>query len=207
MAHPNLGITVDFSDLQDEMDFLKRTMKPEVFNQAMYGIFQRTARHVSRILKDELPPKYHVKASEIGPVVQRPEMSVAGNGVGCIIPLVGKKKKIGSQFTATGYRKGWNSLKGKYKIRASIVKDEKSTLPDTMDDQGGMPPFRNMPSKLGKQTFTRTGKARLPIVRVSGIAIPQMPMNRSRQAVERDLENYLKERIDARYNALILNGR
>lgn len=204
---PVLDIKIDMSELQEEIDFLKRTMKPEVFNQAMYGIFQRTSRHVSAILKKDLPPKYYVKGSEIAAVVKNPQLSISGSGVGCIIPLKDKQKNIGTGFSATGYRRGWNSLKGKYKINASIVKSGKSELPGKMDNQGGMPPFRNMPSKLGKLTFTRKGKARLPIVKVSGIAIPQMPMIRSRPEVEQDLDAYLKERIDARFNALIANGR
>ena len=206
MANPIVEITIDASDVKAEIDFLQRVMKPETFNQAMFGIYQRTARHVSRILKDDLPPKYHVKKGEIGDVVKSPMMSVGGAGAGCIIPLRGKQKNIGTGFSATGYRRGWNSLKGKYKVRAKIIKSGISDLPDSMKNQGGMPPFRNMPSKLGAVTFTRKGKARLPIARVSGLAIPQMPMNLARPEVERDLDKYLAERIEARFNAL-LSGR
>ena len=207
MPQPILELTADVSELEDEIAFLRKTMKPEVFDRAMYGIFQRTARHVSSILKKDLPPNYYVKPSEITAVVKDPDLSMSGGSVGCIIPLKDKQKNIGTGFAATGYRRGWNSLKGKYKIRASIVKAGKSELPGNMDNQGGMPPFRNMPSKLGKLTFTRKGKARLPIARVSGIAIPQMPMIRSRAQVEADIDKYLAERIEARFNALIANGR
>lgn len=207
MANPGVYLEVDASELNDEIKFLERVMKPEVFQRAMYGIMQRTGRHVGTILKKDLPKEYHVTGGEIGAVVKSPQLSMGGGMVGCTIPLVGKRKNIGTGFAATGYRRGWRALtSGKYKITAKIVKDGASTLPFDMSSYGGFPPFRNMPSKLGKLTFTRMSKKRGPIEKVSGIAVPQMPMNRSRDQVEHDIVEYMDERINARITALINNG-
>lgn len=208
MANLGIDLEIDASELNDEIKFLQRVMKPEVFQRAMYGIMQRTGRHVGTILKKDLPQKYHVTGGEIGSVVKNPQLSMGGGMVGCTIPLVGKRKNIGTGYSATGYRRGWRALtSGKYKITAKILKSGASTLPFDMSSYAGFPPFRNMPSKLGALTFTRTSKQRGPIEKVSGIAVPQMPMNQSRDQVERDIVQYLDQRINARITALINNGR
>lgn len=208
MANPGVYLDIDASDLMDEINRLKAIMTPEQFNRAMYGIFQRTGRHVSTIMKKDLPQEYHVTGGEIGAAVKAPQMSMGGGMVGCSIPIVGKRKNIGTGFSATGYRRGWRALtSGKYKVTAKIVKGGASTLPFSMGSYGGMPPFRNMPSKLGKLTFTRAGKPRGPIEKVSGIGVPQMPMNRSQDQVQSDILEYMQQRIEARIMALIKNGR
>ena len=76
-----------------------------------------------------------------------------------------------------------------------------------MSSYGGMPPFRNVPSSLHGLTFTRSGKPRLPIEAVMGIAIPQMPLNRAEPAVQKDIAQYMEGRVAARLQALIANGR
>ena len=80
-------------------------------------------------------------------------------------------------------------------------------MPDKMGSYGGEPPFRNLGSKLGKKTFTRAGKARLPIMKVVGIAIPQMPMNRSEDDVQEDIKIYMQKRIEYEFQRVIAGGR
>ncbi len=208
MANPSIYLEIDASELNEEIERLKAVMRPEQFERAMYGIYQRTGKHIGAILKKDLPKEYHVKVKEIGAAVKNPKIMSGGGMVGCSIPIVGKRKSIGTGYSAKGYRKGWRALtSGKYKITAKIVKAKESTLPFDMKSYGDMPPFRNMPSKLGKLTFARVGKKRGPILKVSGIAIPQMPMNRSQEEVQKDILDYMKERIDRRFQTLIKNGR
>lgn len=200
-------IEIDASEVKNEIDFLKTHMTHHQFVNAMYTVFRQTGNHVGTILKQDLPTHYYVTSKEIGAVVQKPIMSVAGEQVGCTIPLRGPKKSIGGGFTAKGSAKGWQSVRKKYTVSAKIVKGSVSKLPQKMDSYGGMPPFRNIPSKLGSVAFTRSGKSRLPIMKVVGIAVPQMPMNRSRADVERDIVEYLQNRLDHRIQALLNNGR
>ena len=211
MANPGIDLEIDASELKDEIKFLQRVMKPEVFQRAMYGIMYRTGRHVSNILKKDLPKKYYVKSAEIGHAVKNPQMTMNGGMSGCVIPIVGLRKGIGGKgdsFSATGSRSGWQSLRGRYRISAQIVKGGRSLLPYKLSSYAGMPPFRNIPARrLNELTFTRTEKAALPIEKVSAIAVPQMPMNRSRDQVESDIVQFMDERINARIRALIKNGR
>lgn len=208
MAGGNIGIylEVDASQTTDLIDRMRRVMTPVQFQRAMYGIYARTGRRVATILKKDLPQQYQVKASEVGGAVSSPILRMGGGNVGCAIPVRGKRKNIGTGYNATGSRRGWASLNGKYRVKARILKTGQSVLPATMSTYGGMPPFRNIPSKLGKLTFTRAGKPRGPIMKVSGIAIPQMPMNRSQAAVQADIVQYMQERMEHRLQALVKNG-
>ena len=120
----------------------------------------------------------------------------SAGGVGCIIPIVDTRGTIGGRFGASGGAHGWNSLRRKYRVKGRVVKAGTSTLPAQMSSYGGQPPFRNLGSRLGGLTFTRAGKNRFPIQKVVGIAIPQMPMNRSQDEVQKDILEHMKERIE-----------
>ena len=179
MANINVSIEVDASDLQGKINMLRGAMTNEQFNRAMYGIFKRTGGHVKKILRSDLPQKYEIKPSAVSAAVQKPQVTIGGLGVGCAIPIRDARGSIGGRYKAAGGAHGWNSLRRKYRVKARIVKGRASTLPANASAYGGYPPFRNLGSKLGGLTFTRRGKDRGPIEKMVGIAIPQMPMNRS----------------------------
>ena len=200
-----IDIEVDASDLQDKIERLQRNMKPEQFEHAMYGIFRLTARHVSAILRKDLPHKYEVKPSDISAAVKSPKLTMGFGGVGCTIPIRGMRGKIGSQYKASGGAHGWKSVHRKYRVKARILKGKQSTLPEKW--HAGYPPFRNLGSKLGKLTFARSSKERGPIMKLTGIAIPQMPMNRSEPEVQRDIKEFLAKKMDERFMALMRIGK
>ena len=56
-------------------------------------------------------------------------------------------------------------------------------------------------------TFTRGGKKRLPIMKMSGISIAQMPANRTREQIENELMKELEVQIDKRFMALMRIGK
>lgn len=200
-----IQIEVDASDLKGIIDRLHQNMSEEQFERAMYGIFQRTGRHVAMILKKDLPIKYEAKPGDIGAAVKAAQVSSGFGGVGCTIPIIAPRGKIGSQYRAAGGAHGWNSLRRKYNVKARILKGAQSTLPSKW--HSGYPPFRNLGSKLGGLTFARSSKARGPIMKLTGIAIPQMPMNRSEAQVQQDIKDYLEKVIEQRFNALMMVGR
>ena len=218
-----LELTIDVSDLDNEIKRLQMVMKPEKFDNAMAGILRRTSSHVKKILKTDLPIKYNVKGAEVGRAVKSAKMSAGViGGVGCTIPVVAARKSIGGGgrgFTAYSRRiYGWKAVTaGHYDVSAQIYKGIKSKLPSNMPGPSyfGYPPFRNMPgSKLGTATFTRTGeyypkkkKGRYPIVAVKGIAIPQMPMNRAKDEVEKDIKEYMQRQIEHRIQRIIAGGK
>lgn len=207
MANPSIYLEIDASDLQDRVEALRAVMKPEQFERAMYGIFQRTGGHVRKILRQDLPHQYHVKAGQINSAVGNAQMTSSAGGLGCTIPIRDSRGSIGGRYRASGSAHGWNSLHRKYRVKGYVVKAGVSTLPTRMSSYGGQPPFRNKGSKLGGLTFTRAGKGRFPIMKVVGIAIPQMPMNRSQAEVQKDIHDYLAKEIERRFMALMRVGR
>lgn len=206
MADAGIYLEVDVSEVMEEVERLRSVMRPEKFDRVMYGIFRRTGKHVKQALTKELPKDYHIKAGEVASAVGSAKISInAGVGVGCSIPISGTRRSIGGKFKAAGGSHGWKSVRRKkgYKITSKIVKAGPSVLPKTMDSYGGKPPFRNLGSKLGKATFTREGEGRLPIRKVEGIAIPQMPMNRSQPEVQKDIAEYMQKRIEHEFKRAI----
>ena len=203
-------LEIDISDLDGEIDRLRSVMKPKQFENAMYGIFRRTTRHVRAILKKDLPQQYQVKKSDIqaavstGKVVNSP-----GAGVGCTIPIKAERGRVGVEYRARGGAHGWNSLYRKYRVQAKVLKAGISTLPEKMPGiYGGNPPFRNFSAeRLNGLAYTRKTKNRIPIMRVEGIAIPQMPMTRSEPDVQRDIRQYLEKQMEQRFNYLVMSGR
>lgn len=111
---------IDASDLQDKITRLQANMTEAQFERAMYGIFQRTGRHVAQILRKDLPQKYEVKPGDISASVKSPQLSMGFGGVGCSIPIRAVRGKIGSQYRASGGAHGWNSVKRKYKVKGII---------------------------------------------------------------------------------------
>ena len=202
---PDIKIEVDASDLKGIIDRLHQNMTEEQFERAMFGIFNRTGRHVAKILKQDLPKQYEAKPGDIGAAVKSAQVSVGFGGVGCVIPIVAPRGKIGSQYRASGGAHGWRSLHRKYNVKARVLKGAQSTLPGKW--HSGYPPFRNLGSKLGGLTYARSSKARGPIMKLTGIAIPQMPMNRSEADVQQDIKEYLEKQIEERFNALMMVGR
>lgn len=204
-------LDVDARDLRDKVNMLKYAMAPKQFENAMYGIFKRTGGHVKKILREDLPKQYEIKPKDISQAVKSPKVTSGGLGIGCSIPIVAPRQSIGpGGFSASGGAKGWNNVKygRKYRVKARIVKSGQSVLPAQASSYGGQPPFRNLSAKrLNNLAFTRAAKGRLPIEKMTGIAIPQMPMNRSEADVQNDIKNYLEKEMARRFNALLLSGR
>lgn len=209
MADGRIYLEVDVSDAQNKIGQLESLMEPERFKQAMYGIFRNTSRHVSKILKQDLPHEYNAKPGQIGKAVQSPRLTFGGMGVGCIIPLKDSRRPIGGSggFGASGGARGWNAARSgrKYRVKANILRSTSSTLPQKVETD--YPPFRNIGSVLKGKTYARRSKARGPLVKVVGIAIPQMPMNRSEAEVQADIKTYLEQQIEHRLSVLMSLGK
>ncbi len=206
-----LNIEIDDSEFQAELTRLKSVMNEERFNQVMYSIFRRTGGHVKKVLREDLPPRYYVKASEINAAVGNPKLTPGlMGGVGCAIPIRGTRGSVGGKYSASGGAHGWNNVRygRKYRVKSRITKDAISTMPAKMpDNYGGYPPFRNLGSKLGGLTFTRKTKNRFPIMVVRSMTIPQMPMHRSREAVQGDIKDYMMKRMEHEFQRVIAGGR
>lgn len=205
-------LNIDISDAKETIDKLRLVHSPDEMKKLLYRAVSRTGRQVRTIIKTEVPKDYEVKPTWVASHVKNPKISYGGGGLGvkCVIPIDGHRGSVGGRFGASGGSHGWNAAKkgGKrYKIKAKIVKGTTSTMPETMKRQGGNPPFRNLGSSLGGVTFTRVGKGRFPIARVVGIGVPQMPMNRSQDDVQKQINETLIKRLEHEHKFLISRCR
>lgn len=198
---------IDTSEAAGLIERMRAVHTKKEFESVMYRAFKRTGARVKTIMAQNLPTQYEVKPSLVRSAVGTPRTTIGGGtGVSCCIPIEGVRHSIGGTFSATGGAHGWNIRKGKrYKITARITKNTRSTLPAEMTAYGGEPPFRNL--SFSKVAFTRKGKDRLPIAKVVGIGIPQMPMNRSQQDVQDDIMETLMKRIEHEHQYIVSKCR
>lgn len=205
----NVVMEVDASEVEHLIKSMESVLTPERFQRVMYGIYKRTGSRVKKILREDIPQKYEAQSGEISKVVKNPKISggITG-GYGCTIPLVDTRKKHSHgrnhTFPARGGAHGWEIPKKGYKVKVKILKGQYSTLPETIPAIGWKP-FRNYNAdRLNQLIFARTSDAPdAKIKPVTGIAIPQMPMNRARPEVEKDIEHFFEERVYHEFDRLI----
>lgn len=198
-----LELKVDASDLEKEIGRLQAAMRPQAFQNAMYGIYRRAGGHVRKVLRTDIPKKYEVRAGQVSSETGSPQLFVGPSGSGCNIPIKGPRRDLGGTrgngFAAAGGRHGWK-INGPYRIRVRIIKGSPAYLPKKMGS--GQAPFRNLSApSLNKLVFARVGQARLPIEKQVGIAIPQMPLNRSREEVQEDIMQFMTKQVERRLMA------
>lgn len=224
--HPYLNI--DMSDVYEKLNEMRQVVGEKNAAKILYWTVKDSAGHIRAKLSPILRKEYQSRAMtirrSIGKAIMTGEMS-------CVIPIENARNIIGgSDFpldgsttrvvkgNATRRKKALEAGKKpkpgkKYKIRAKILKKGVSTMPDVMpgagrSSYGDQPPFL-MPVKsksgpTGKHiVMTRKGKARLPIISVVGIGVPQMPLNRSRAAVEDDIADFAMDRLVHHYEVVL----
>ena len=191
---------VDITDLKDKIGIMRDALSEEGFEKLMRWTFVDVGKKARTLIYRDVKQDYVIKQGWAYSSIDTAEITIGGGaGVSCVIPLHGARGHIGETFPAKGGRRGWK-IKGKYKVQARIVTAGTSTLPMAMPNQGGMPPFRNL--SWQKVAFTRKGKGRLPIASVSGLAFPQMPLNRSENKVADHLLEYTAQRMDHHFGRL-----
>lgn len=202
-------LDIDVSDAQAKIQALSLALSPKELKQLNYRVVSRTGKKVKGIVSTDVPKRYHIKKNIVARDIRRPRMgNTSGVSVSCSIPIEGKRHIIGGNtFPARGGRHGWNGIVGgkRYKIATQIVKGQQTILPETMGHQGGTPPFRNLGArKLNNATYNRAAGAgfppkNLPLVRVVGLAVPQMPLNRAEDDVQKDIRDFMIKRIDQEF--------
>ena len=206
-------LDIDVSDAQELIKALRAAHSPENFSTIMRRAITRTGNHVKTIVAKDASKHYNITQRRIKQDIGNPQMGASAGSLGefgCSIPIKGTRIAIGGDFKASGGKRGWSGIKAgkRYKINAKILKGSTSTLPEEMSHQGGNPPFRNLSaSRLNGVTFTRKTKERFPIARVAGIAVPQMPMNRAKDEIQKDTADMLMKRLEAEHNFIISRCR
>lgn len=197
MADAGVYIEIDASETLELLNRIQLLVKPEQFRQIVYRVYKRTGRHVITAVKKSVSHDYAVKQKEVEKAIGKPKLSMYSGEIGCTVPIKGNRGAIGGMFSASGSAKGWQSVRKKYRVKTHVIRGARKPLPKQMSNIGGFPPFRNSTAPdLHNVTFTRVTKDQLPIRKIVGISIPQMPMNRSRDAVQDDIIKFMMQRIE-----------
>lgn len=196
-----LGFYIDTSDAERLLKELSEKLTKARADLIMQRAMSNTGRKVKSIIRKAAQKEYAVKLNWVSRQVGSPHKT---GTVGCVIPVKGVRGILArgskGEFAITGGQR----LKGRHRyraIQAKIVKGTKSTLPATIPHQGGNPPFvaRGI-------VFTRKYRTSShPIVRVPGIGVPQIPINRSQEEVQEEIVGYLEQEITRQYE-LYLRG-
>lgn len=184
------SVYVDISDLMDTINLMKNAMSTSSFEEMMRRTFNDAGKKVKTIVRKEVPKEYAVTAAWAGSAVGWPKSQGGAGKIGVVVPINGTRGSIGGRFKASGPR-GRPKKGRRAKINAKILKGASSTMPDVMAHQGGQPPFM-----IGGVAFTRKYKGKShPIVHVVGLGVPQMPINKSRDEVEKDIKEVVEKRL------------
>lgn len=197
----NVSLYIDASDLQKKIEICRDALSPKGFERLMTRTFNEVGRRMRTPIAQETVKKYEVTQAWVKSQMGSPRITLGASPM-VMVPLKGHKGSIGGRFKARVRKAGkvrGKSVKGK--IVANIVKGDQSVLPDTLPNQGGNPPF--MASGV---TFTRRGPARLPIVRVKGLAVPQMPLNRAASETQDRILQIAEERLEHNFQYMFGKG-
>ena len=177
MARVGVDIRIDASQALQTLSEAQKLLSPEKCREYMRLTLTDTGRAAKDIIGDTVVEDYVVTKNWAADKVGFPQVS-GGGGLTVVVPVRGSRGVIGPVYPIEGASGG----KKKRRIKASIVRSGVSTLPTKMSNQGGNPPF------IGKgMVYTRRTSKRYPIVRVVGLGVPQMPINRSQAKIEKKL--------------------
>lgn len=175
MARIGVDIRIDASQALQKISEAQKMLSPDRCREYMRLTLTDTGRAAKSVISDTVVEDYVVTKSWAADKVGYPQVS---GGLTVIVPVRGSRGVIGPTYPITGASGG----KKKRRIKANIVRSGVSTLPTKMSNQGGNPPF------IAKgMVFTRRSGKRYPIVRVVGLGVPQMPINRSQAKIEKKL--------------------
>lgn len=204
----NQVIWLDCTEFIGLLHQMASKLTPGQFDALAKRAMRDVGNRSKPIIRKEIQAQYYAPSGWVNQAIKRAIVGGGGGNVWCQIPVIGAQGNVGSTFSASGGAYGWNPPA--YSVQSNIVKSGISTLPSSMANYGGQPPFRNIgerttykknpnkklkkpvvtqKGKLGGLVFTRKGAARLPIVRVSALAVPQMPANRSWPEIELQLSD------------------
>lgn len=206
-------IYVDVSQVYKLLLHMGKCLTPQKFDTLMRRTLNDVGRGSKTIIKSGIMAEYHASAGWVGKSIKGWKIEGGGSSILVRIPIISEKGGIGGHFSAGGGAYGWNPPSYNVtslivKDGTSVLPAQMSsyggqppfrnlgsgTYTRTYTLKSGQkikkrvkkkqPNQDTMRKGTGSIVWTRAGKSRLPIMPVSGIAVPQMPLNRSRPIVE-----------------------
>ena len=192
------SVKIDVSEAVQTCSRLQDILSPAMFHECMRtAIRDAGTREVKRLIKAEVPERYHASKTFVGRKVGKAKME---GPLSCVVPVKSERGVLGGMFPASGggYSAGTASTKGKAKkklvhnrrIQAKILKARVSRIPTKLKNQGGHAPFR-LPSGI---VLTHSASKRL--VRVVGRSVPQMVDRLFESKLKEPLNRYIIKRMD-----------
>lgn len=215
MANRNVFLDVDTSQLMLTMWQMEQIVGSKGIRQLAKRTVTKVPGHVRRVLPGMAQEEYHVKKKRwVSSQILNARPRTKGEFIGLVIPIEGERGILGGDnFTlAQGVlnahnanvkrRKNGKRLKP-MRIKVNVLQGKVTTLPKLMPAGGGRSSYGNQPpfimlSKIKRKplVFTRKRKDRsLPIVRVVGVGVPQMPTNRVRDKLQKDLQVFMLRQL------------
>jgi len=199
-------LTVDTSDAQKRINDLRGILTREQFEKLMYRTFREVANRSKTPIARATVQDYAVKQKWVRDHINGYSLQFGSTyPVTCTIPLSSHKGVIGSRKDTTFALRGAKTKKNS-RVYAAIVKGHISQLPRVMKNQGGNAPFVGGGGRINGLVVTRRTKERYPVVRVVGLGVPQMPLNRSEEKVQNAIRDLLEKRLEHNFDHLMDNG-
>lgn len=191
-------LDIDASDVMKQFNFIRqKIVSPDIQRKILHDTCVDTAKYVKTILARTLPQQYAAPQKFIRAGVMKWQDN-SMNNINVVIPLKGTRGVLGDTFRSRG--KPGRPKRGRRKISAKVLKGQWSQLPDTLPNQGGNPPF------VGGNRIVYTRKFKnsaYPIVRVAGLGLPQMPLNKSKDEVSNQIIKRMSTRLDHHFKRYI----
>jgi len=185
---PNINLVIDASDAQRIIDQVAEALSPEQIDRLMF----RTLKEVGNKTRTEtgraVSTEYAVTKGWAMARMGAPKMGGGGGSWSCVIPMRDRRGSIGGTFKLMGWHRGSKRKIGR--VRAKIYRGGASTLPSHMSNYGGNPPF-----VVGGLAFVRKTNRAHPIAGIVDIAMPQMPLNKSKPLVEQAIQEAMVKRL------------
>ena len=184
----SINLNIDCTQVQNIVNQVSRSLSAEQLDKLMF----RTLKEVGKKTRTEtgraVSAEYAVTKGWAMARMRNPKLGGGGGSWSCVIPMIDRRGSVGKTFKVMGWHRGSKRKIGS--VRAKIYRGASSTLPGKMRSYGGNPPF-----VAGGMAFTRKGPHAYPIVNIVDIAMPQMPLNKSKPLVEQAIMDTMVERL------------
>lgn len=193
-------VTVELGDLRSTILKMRRQLTPEQFNRLMHDTLYDAGRRAKTIVKRAASKDYAVGPNWIGGHIGRPKMSGGGSETTATVPVNGVRGILGPRYKLAGRIRPTKAKGKRYKISARILRGKVSTLPSVLPHQGGNAPFVATGNGGVRMVFTRHDRK---MVRVPGVAVPQMITNQSEDEIQDELLDYIEKRLDHHFERML----
>lgn len=201
MAQDGNIITVDTTQFQRMFHELSAHLSEENMQKLYVRTLNETGKKARTIIPRALRMEYAAKPA-VGfykKDIKSARISRKPGNVTCVIPIGGKRGYNADTYEIRGLPNHGHTQKGvRQLLTIRNVRGRNNQLPATMRNYGGHPPFLNR-----KYILVRLTSKRYPIARVPGLATAEMPLHRSREQVETDLEFYMIQRLVHNFNYIM----